>query len=50
VKLFDELKVILIKTPILQNATITFVKYMENTGFAQMKKKSIKSSSTMLRD
>lgn len=35
---FDELKVILIKTSIVQNATVRFLKYMENTGFAQMKK------------
>lgn len=48
---FDELKVILIKTPIVQNATKRFLKYMENTGFAQVKKKkSIKGSSTRLRD
>lgn len=50
---FDELKVILIKTPIVQNATVRFLQYTENAGFAEMKrkkKKSIKSSSAMLRD
>lgn len=34
---FDELEVMLIKIPILQYFAITFLKYMESTGFAQMK-------------
>lgn len=36
---FDELKVILIKTPIVQNATVRFLQYTENAGFAEMKRK-----------
>lgn len=37
VKSFDELHIILIKTPILQHSTLRFLKYMESTGFVQMK-------------
>lgn len=37
VKSFDELNIILIRTPILQHSTIRFLKYTESTEFAQMK-------------
>lgn len=45
---FDELKVILIKTPIVQNATVRFLQYTENAGFAEMKRKKKKINKKQL--